>query len=156
MIANVNSPQMKEFMFKFGFKDKDDLFDRGYDKTSKNEFQELKEIMVRFYNSYVFSNPIIILMENKCIKKIARQTINLEDVEDFINKNTLLSFYAWLKQNESVSLGTENLESLNQVVEKSISIASVLGEERAISFINSQYKVSTKQRNLDVADNPSS
>lgn len=146
LIANVNSPQMKEFMIKFGFKDKDDLFDRGYEKTSQNEFQQIKEIMVRFYNSYVFANPILVVRKRKCAEKILRQTINLDDVEKLINKNSLISFYAWLKSKESVSLGTINIENLDGVIEKSISIASVLGEEKAIAFINSQYKVSTEQR----------
>lgn len=56
MIANIDSPQMKEYIK--NYTDKENVYNNFYEKAAHLDFMFLKEMTISFYKKFIMSNPL--------------------------------------------------------------------------------------------------
>ena len=106
LIADIESPQMKAYLKKYGVYDLDGFFKSYYIPTHRYDIEAFSVYMMNIYNSYVAASPNIRVKvpcgsgETKW-KLVARKPLSVEKFERDYPKKWWIRMYTWLRAKES-------------------------------------------------------
>lgn len=144
LVANLQSPQMKEYILKRypDYTDIDSLFEHYYTTSSESDYEAMKRYMRMMYNRVVAAKPQtrVPITVGSCtrFKTIMRQSI----AEDYLTENYSdvywVGVYAKLKNLEGHI--TYPPEAEDKIIKNAQDLTQAVDIQRAIGYIEYKFK----------------
>ena len=153
LVADVSSPEMQSFMSRYGIPESpgtaSDLFERYYTKSYLTDIPDLKDLLLRTYNTFVEIFPVATLTKiNGCGKIVKQEITRVPTTEEEFEKSFTNKF--WLETYLQLRLKEENVNlaqtRFNYILRYAESLEKRLDFNKAISYINSQVQKSASTK----------
>lgn len=149
LIANVDSPKMREYMEKRGTTP-ETFIDEYYYVSHQVDMMAIKVYMLQFYNTYVEDNPII--FENELIKGGTKTKIKqsyrykekMEDIDNSYPEDYWLRMYAFIRGRESNQ--PWNQVEFEKIVTNAYHLQKTLDKATAIRYIDERTRKGFRQK----------
>lgn len=152
LVADVSSPQMKEYMSKYDTTlDENNFFKKYYVEAYATDIEIMLKNIVSYYNSYITSRPYTsktfhayspgeVGTTKEKMKTITRNTvrqrISLRDIFATYGIDEILNFYFTIKCYETNA--TQLLKDKENIVAEAVTRKGSVGLSFALSYLNSK------------------
>lgn len=153
MIADLQSPVMRDYYNAYGFKTIDELLNIGYHVAYYSDLDVLKTIITSVWNVFTLENPIYVNQKQGtgCINLFAQLSelsqISVETFDKTYNQNWLIRLYMFIKYHElDLKFNQKIFDNFYYEATKLVDYSSI---EICLDFINSKFEslsTRTKQK----------
>lgn len=140
LVADLQSPVMRDYYNRYNFTDVDDLLSKCYHVAHYSDLEVLKNLLISFWNTFANSQSTTInqKLEKNCSGLFAEvtslQQLEVTVFDQHYNKNWLLRLYIFIKLLESGAPVSQN--NFEIIFEEAVKLNKYLDENSALDYIN--------------------
>jgi len=144
IVADIESPIMKEYYRKYGINNSDQLIGNYYHLAEYSDLEVMKNVIVSLWNTYASENPTNTeLKEQKNCSSLfveisSLNQIDVETFDKYYNISWLLRLYIFLRiKEERIKLTQSQFEIMHS---ESFKLYTYVDEKNAIDYISRKLK----------------
>jgi hypothetical protein len=139
ILADLGSSIMHDYYLRYGFRNIDDLFNRGYNIAYKTDINSLKNIFINFWNRYVSSvGTVGTAREKMGCKSLFADVVSLQQMSQdsfslYFNDSWLIRLYVYSRMMEEDLHISQSL--FEEIVEKATKMFVYVSSDSAAEYI---------------------
>ena len=144
IVADLESPIMKEYYRRYGINSSDELINNFYHLAEYSDLEVMKNVIVSLWNTYASENPtnVELKQQQNCsslfVEISSLNQIDVETFDKYYNISWILRLYIFIRiKEEKVKLTQTQFDILHA---ESLKINTYVDEKNAIDYISRKLK----------------
>ncbi len=152
IVADLESPIMKQYMRRYNILKTQDVFDKYYFKAYTADIESLKNIILILWNKHATYNRTVKRNSINNCRSLFQETINynqlsIENFDNCFGKNWIIRFYLYTRiLEEKLKISQAKFEAFYEEASK---IANFFSEEKAVSYVNEKINELATLKNIN-------